>query len=175
MRLQPQWLLSSRLLSALLFALFLCLALLIPGGPIEHRDFSHLSPLVVWTFNTFLTILGFATLLLGFFVLRRQRWAVIGSIIAAFLFLVTDLLDLLQIFPTSPTSPDPLLRSFLFLILALSLGVLLLSLLQLPHASALAALLPPPRLHKRQKLLLMLILALLALAAIVYASHAILQ
>ena len=44
------------------------LAILVPGGPIETRSFSHISPLILGSFNTFLTLLGMLSLPLAYFV-----------------------------------------------------------------------------------------------------------
>ena len=54
---------------ALLLLIF-TFATLVPGGPIETRDFSHLSPVVFWGFNAFLISLAIAiSLFLHFFIL----------------------------------------------------------------------------------------------------------
>ena len=40
------------------------LSLLVPGGPIETRSFSHINPIILASFNTFLTTLSILSLLL---------------------------------------------------------------------------------------------------------------
>jgi len=104
-----------------LLLIFLLLASLIPGGPIEMRDFSHLHPAVVWTFNGFLTLLGFGSLALVYFLRLRRRWAYKLAIVAGFLYFVLAILDLLQIFPKSPTPMPPLLFTFEVVITVLSI------------------------------------------------------
>ena len=74
-----------------------------PGGPIENRDFSHISPLILTAFNVFLTALGMGSLLLILLCLKRFRVAGTLSIIAAASYLLVYLIDLLGIFPQTPT------------------------------------------------------------------------
>ncbi len=78
------------------------LGILVPGGPIETRDFSHISPLILGIFNTFLTILGLGSLTLSYFVLKGRRWAFIVSSIFAISYFLVYILDLGKIFPISP-------------------------------------------------------------------------
>ena len=104
-----------------ILSIFILLALLIPGGPVENRDFSHLKPAVVWSYNGVLTILGFGSLLLVYFLFLRKKSAYKFALLVGFLYFVLDVLDLFQIFPKSPTPMSPLLLVFEILILLLSL------------------------------------------------------
>ena len=81
---------------------------LVPGGPIENRDFSHLSPLLLSTFNLFLTTLGLGSLMAAYFVRLHARWAIVAGLLAGISYFIVYLLDLARMFPVSPT-PTPLL------------------------------------------------------------------
>jgi len=86
----------------LLLTLLLSFASLVPGGPVENRDFSHLTGLIFWGFNAFLITLslsGFITTYLVWRGVRRAYWA---AIVVSWLFVVVVALDLGKIFPTSP-------------------------------------------------------------------------
>ncbi len=48
---------------SLLLLSAIMLTSLVPGGPIETRDFSHISPLVLGSFNVFLTTLSITSFL----------------------------------------------------------------------------------------------------------------
>ncbi|MEM9457386.1 MAG: hypothetical protein AAGF11_24615 [Myxococcota bacterium] len=79
------------------------LATLIPGGPIENRDFSSLHPAVLGVFNIVLTALNLGSLVLVLFVLRRKVWALQAAFVAAITYFGVYAIDLAQIFPRSPT------------------------------------------------------------------------
>ena len=87
------------------------LAVLVPGGPIETRSFSHLSPVVLALFNTFNTTLGLGSLVLVFFMIKGKPWAFILSLICAISYFLIYLLDLAQIFPKTPDKMSTLLMS----------------------------------------------------------------
>lgn len=91
---------SSLLLNALL------LILLIPGGPIETRDFSQLNSIILVAFNAFLTALGMTSLL--FIPLAVKNYQVTAEVcrILALSYFAVYLLDLLSLFPRTP-SPMP--------------------------------------------------------------------
>ncbi|MDG6098737.1 hypothetical protein EXU34_14890 [Alteromonas sp. ZYF713] len=95
------WLL---LISALL------LITLVPGGPIENRDFSNLSPLLLSSFNLFLTTLGLGSLMAAYFVRLHARWALVGGLLAGISYCIVYLLDLARLFPVSPTPMPRLLE-----------------------------------------------------------------
>lgn len=172
--------LLARWLSVVLVTLFCCLALLIPGGPIENRDFSHLAPATVWIFNSFLTLLGFSALIVAYFVWKQVRWAFKAAFGIGLSFAVVDLLDLLHIFPSSPTPKSPLLWGFVLLILDLS-GIAIFISLRLTYISRTAPVADAPLQHgipqalKRHRFLFWIILLLLCIAAIVFASLSILH
>lgn len=79
------------------------LAALIPGGPIENRDFSHIHPAILGGFNIFLTALDFGSLVLVYFVIRRRAWAFSAAFVAAISYFAVYAIDLAQLFPRSPT------------------------------------------------------------------------
>lgn len=89
-------------ISALLILSAGLLAILIPGGPVETRNFSHIDPLVLGTFNTFLTSLAMVSLSLVYFVLKNRKWAFIASAICGLSYFLVYALDLGTIFPVSP-------------------------------------------------------------------------
>ncbi|MEL6777291.1 MAG: hypothetical protein AAFO06_08550 [Cyanobacteria bacterium J06597_16] len=85
------------------------LSVLVPGGPIETRDFSHIGPLVLGSFNVFLTTLSLTSFLLLYFVWRQQRWAFVASGISGLAFCLVYVLDLASWFPVSPDAMPPAL------------------------------------------------------------------
>ena len=88
-----------------LLLLIVSFASLVPGGPIENRDFSHLSPQVFWGFNAFLLGLGFVSLIVIFFAWQGKKTAFWTAIIIAWMFVGVFILDWSKVFPTSP---DPM-------------------------------------------------------------------
>jgi len=90
--------------SALLFISFVLLSILVPGGPIETRSFAHIDPLILGMFNTFLTSLAIASVLLIYFVLKNVKWAYVVSMICGISYFLVYTLDLATIFPVSPDS-----------------------------------------------------------------------
>ena len=93
-----------KLVAICLLLLILTFATLVPGGPIENRDFSHLSPQVFWGFNAFLLSLGFVSIFLVFIAWQGQKAAFRTAIIVAWLFVGVFILDWSKVFPTSPDS-----------------------------------------------------------------------
>ncbi|MDJ0799647.1 MAG: hypothetical protein QNJ51_23010 [Calothrix sp. MO_167.B12] len=90
--------------SALLILSSVLLAILVPGGPIETRNFSHINPFILGTFNTFLTSLVIISLLIIYFILKNINWAFIASAIFGVSYFLVYVLDLGTIFPVSPDS-----------------------------------------------------------------------
>lgn len=88
--------------SALLILSSGLLIVLIPGGPIETRDFSHINPFILGAFNTFLTSLGIGSLLIIYFLFKNMNWAFITSAICGISYFLVYVLDLGKIFPVSP-------------------------------------------------------------------------
>lgn len=92
-----------RYLSVLLLLSGLALSVLVPGGPIENRDFSHISPVILTVFNSYLTALGIGSFMLAYFCFQRQRWAYKVALLAGIGYLWVYIVDLARLFPTSPT------------------------------------------------------------------------
>jgi len=78
---------------------FACLA---PGGPIENRDFSHLSDSVFWGFNVFLIALWLAGSAAVYFIWKGRRGAYRAAIIIGWLYVAVVASDLGRVFPVSP-------------------------------------------------------------------------
>lgn len=94
---------TSRAVAALLLISAMLLISLAPGGPVETRDFSHIPTLILGLFNVFLTVLGLGSILLSWLVYRRRsRW--VWPFLAGVGYFVVYGLDLLAIFPVSPTA-----------------------------------------------------------------------
>ncbi|MBP0021787.1 MAG: hypothetical protein J7647_30060 [Cyanobacteria bacterium SBLK] len=89
-------------LSGLLVLSSVLLSTLIPGGPIETRSFAHIDPIILGSFNIFLTSLNIGSLLLAYFVWQEQRWSFLASAIFGLSYFFTYTLDLGGLFPISP-------------------------------------------------------------------------
>ncbi|MFK7734222.1 MAG: hypothetical protein AB8B48_21545 [Pseudomonadales bacterium] len=83
------------------------LALLVPGGPIENRDFSQFDPAILAAFNVFLTSLDLGTLVLMLFTIRGYEWALACAFYVGLAYFGVYAIDLAQIFPKSPTPMLP--------------------------------------------------------------------
>ncbi len=81
---------------------------LVPGGPVETRDFTALGRPAFWGFNVFLIGLGVLAVASSIAILRGYRTAAWGVIACAWGYIFVVLLDLGHVFPTSP-DPIPLL------------------------------------------------------------------
>ena len=77
---------------------------LVPGGPIETRSFAHIHPVILASFNTFLTTLSLTSPLLAYFVWKRHRWAFVAAALYGFSYFWVYALDGLHWFPVSPDS-----------------------------------------------------------------------
>ncbi|NEP25258.1 hypothetical protein [Moorena sp. SIO3I6] len=93
------------LVSGLLVLSFGLLGSLIPGGSIETRSFSHIDPLILGIFNTFLTSLVIVSLLIVYFIFKDLKWAFIVSGLCGISYFIVYALDLGTLFPVSP---DPM-------------------------------------------------------------------
>ncbi len=92
----------------LLLVLVASFVTLVPGGPIETRDFSGLGGGVFWGFNAFLIALALLAVGSAVAMLRGSAAAGWGAIVAAWGYIFVVLLDLGHVFPTSP-DPIPLM------------------------------------------------------------------
>jgi hypothetical protein len=88
--------------ASLLVVSVILLGTLIPGGPIENRDFSHISPLKLGAFNVFLTLLGIGSLVIAYFSIGGSKIALITATLCGISFFLVYALDLGKIFPLSP-------------------------------------------------------------------------
>lgn len=78
------------------------LTILIPGGPVENRNFSHINPSILIAFNTFLTLLGLGSFVLAIFICYKFNWAFYMASLCAVGYFLVYILDLKKIFPVSP-------------------------------------------------------------------------
>ena len=88
----------------------LLLSVMIPGGPIETRDFSQINPGVLGLFNIFLTALGLVSFGAAVFAFRREPISYYFALVIAICYFGVYVLDLLQIFPRSPVAMPMILR-----------------------------------------------------------------
>lgn len=101
---------SRLIITALLVASALNLALMVPGGFVETRDFSAYPALVLGAFNVFLTVLGLGSIVLAYFVTKTGKghgWAGLAGLA----FVAVYLLDLGRIFPVPPNPMSTLLAT----------------------------------------------------------------
>jgi len=96
-------------LSTIIFLLAVLLTILIPGGPIETRSFSHIDASILVIFNIFLTFLGMSSFILVLFLLKEIKWSYYLADIFSIFYIGVYLLDLFKIFPTSPDNMPSLL------------------------------------------------------------------
>ncbi|QKF77764.1 hypothetical protein [Arcobacter defluvii] len=106
-----------------LIVLSVLLTILVPGGPIETRDFSHYSETILTLFNIFLTSLGLLSFVVAFLIVKKKKHSIILSTIIALLYIFIYLIDLFEIFPTSPMSMSSSL--FFIEIFSTILGIIL--------------------------------------------------
>ncbi|MGM1048888.1 MAG: hypothetical protein ACQEXX_22470 [Bacillota bacterium] len=88
------------------------LAILVPGGPIENRDFSKLKGVVFWGFNLFLILLGITSFIACYLLLISHPHAIFITQIIAVLYFIVYIIDLAGIFPKSPTKMSKPLTLF---------------------------------------------------------------
>jgi hypothetical protein len=95
--------------SALLILSAILLGILVPGGPVETRNFSHINPLILGAFNAFLTCLGLISILLVYIIIKGKRGAFIVAALCGVSYFLVYALDLAKIFPVSPDRMPPAL------------------------------------------------------------------
>lgn len=81
----------------------LLLAILVPGGPIENRDFSNMKGASFWGFNFFLIILGLASFMASYLILTNIFRGIYLGILLSGLYFIVYIVDLSGVFPKSPT------------------------------------------------------------------------
>lgn len=89
--------------SVIVFLNVTLLAILVPGGPIENRDFSKLKGIVFWGFNVFLVLLGVGSYITSYLLLISSSHAILVAQVIAVLYFIVYAIDLAGIFPKSPT------------------------------------------------------------------------
>lgn len=107
--------------SLILFLNVVLLSILVPGGPIENRDFGNLKRISFWGFNIFLISLGLMTYVTSYGVLISYPLAVPFAKGIAVLYFLVYALDLGKIFPKSPTEMSKRLMFFEILNMSLAL------------------------------------------------------
>jgi len=105
----------------------LSFATLVPGGPIENRDFSNLGSAAFSGFNAFLISLGIAGFVALYFVWRDRLAAYWAAIIIGWLYIIVVALDLGRVFPVSPDPTGFALGLIMIVDAILALNVVLFS------------------------------------------------
>ncbi|NVJ52716.1 MAG: hypothetical protein HWD90_03415 [Campylobacteraceae bacterium] len=103
------------IIAFLLVTLSVLLTILVPGGPIETRDFSHYSETTLTLFNVFLTVLGLLSFAVAFLIAKKKKYSIVLSAVFALLYIFVYILDLFEIFPTSPEAMSTTLFSIEFI------------------------------------------------------------
>ncbi|WP_372009381.1 hypothetical protein NBRC13296_01490 [Paenibacillus chitinolyticus] len=98
--------------SLLVFLNVTLLTILVPGGPIENRDFSKLTGVVFWGFNLFLISLGIVSFIACYLLLISHSNAILITQIIAVLYFIVYTIDLAGMFPKSPTKMSKPLMLF---------------------------------------------------------------
>jgi len=114
-------------IAGLLVVSSVSLSVLVPGGPIETRSFSHIHPMILGSFNTFLTALSLFSLVLVYFVWKQRHWAFAASAACGLSYFLTYGLDLARLFPVSPDPMPAALLSIEVWGILLSLPLMLLA------------------------------------------------
>lgn len=151
------------------------LASLIPGGPIETRDFSAIPLSVLILFNLFLTTLGFGSFILALACIYGGRYVGKWVFLAGLSYQLVYLADILGVFPQTPTAMSN------HLLVAEITGILLSALLitlAIPIARRPTALSTEPRFKPKLSLSLErlsfsfgIMLVFAAILVIVFASY----
>jgi len=129
---------NTHLTALLLLVSGLLLSSLVPGGPIENRDFSHINAGVLLIFNIYLTVLGLGSFVLVAYVLRSGRYAGMLGSLAGLSYLVVYGVDLLGWFPQTPSEMSNALLSIEVIGMAVALPLIYVS-SRLPRKASFAA------------------------------------
>lgn len=156
--------------AALLVVSAIMLGVLVPGGPIETRDFSHISPLVLGTFNSFLTSLGMGSIALAYFAFKRHRSALWASAFCGVSYLAVYLLDLGHVFPVSPDAMPSTLWVIEVLGSVVSLPLVILSVVSARNANQ--AQVAATRMLRVSKAFFVLLAAIVAIGIVLFATNA---
>ncbi|OKH17448.1 hypothetical protein [[Limnothrix rosea] IAM M-220] len=156
----------------------IALSSLVPGGPVETRSFAHINPVTLGAFNTFLTALALGSLILVYFVLKSERWAMVGAALCGLSFFGVYVADLAVIFPVSPDAMPPALLTIEILGTILSLPLMGFS-VQAWQAYRQPAFVPAttPQTHGTKtiqawQMVLALAVGIVGLGIIIFATHA---
>jgi hypothetical protein len=161
---------APQLVAILLAVSAVLLGILVPGGPIETRNFSHISPLILGTFHVFLTSLGMGSIALAYFAFKQRRFALWASAFCGISYLAVYLLDLGTIFPVSPDAmPRPL---WIIEVLGSVVSVPLIVLSVISARNADQARIAATRTLKTPSIFLILLAALVAVGIIWFATNA---
>lgn len=113
------------------------LGVLVPGGSVETRDFSHINPFTLGCFNTFLTLLVMISVLIVYYLLQEINWSYLVAAICGLSYFVVYALDLAKIFPVSPAPMPQTLFIIEVIGLIVSLPIMFLSIKELSFADSL--------------------------------------
>lgn len=151
--------------TALLLASALNLALMIPGGPVETRDFSAYPLGALAAFNLFLTLLGLGSLALAWAVARHNVGFTL-AMLAGLAYALVYIADIGRIFPVAPTPMPPLLARLEALGAALGGALAMIGGLAATNEAAGGSALPPaPRLG-------LIVVSVAGLAIVLFATRA---
>lgn len=114
-------------LSIIIFLNVTLLAILVPGGPIENRDFSALKGVVFWGFNVFLITLGLTSFYTIHAVLANNSTAVLLTKSIAIAYVTVYAIDLIGMFPKSPTKMSNTLMLFEIINLCIAVYLFIIS------------------------------------------------
>jgi hypothetical protein len=162
----------SKGVSTLLMLSAVLLGILVPGGPIETRDFSHISPVILGAFNTFMTSLGICSFVFAYFALKGKRWAFIASFICGISYFLVYGLDLGKIFPVSPNEmPAALLAiEIVGILVTIPLAYLSLRAIQMPMELSFAY--EAGTEMNKKRVLILAVMVLVGIGIIIFATLA---
>jgi hypothetical protein len=162
----------SRGVSTLLVLSAVLLGVLVPGGPIETRDFSQISPVILGAFNTFLTSLGIGSFVFAYFALKGKCWAFIASLVCGISYFLVYALDLGKIFPVSPNEmPAALLAvEIIGILVSIPLAYLSLRAIQMPMELSFAH--EAGTIMNKKNVLILSVMVLAGIGIIIFATLA---